>query len=134
MQVALATDRNYCVDIAQSVLGAGREVGEYFNSDNCFLAVADGGFVAVMVNYDSADLLDIAVLPEHRKKGVASALMAFMEEECAARGVKMIFLEVRESNLPAISLYEKCGFDKISVRKKYYSDPVEDAVIMRKML
>ena len=60
--------------------------------------------------------------------------MSFMDKECISRGVKEIFLEVRASNTPAISLYLKCGFEKISVRKKYYGDPAEDAVIMRKTL
>lgn len=134
MQVTNVTDRDYVIGIAQRVLGAGRELCEYLDSDNCFVGQAEGGFIAVMVNYDSADLLDIAVDVEYRNKGVGLALMSFMEAECILRGVKEIFLEVRESNAPAISLYLKCGFEKISVRKKYYGNPTEDAVIMRKTL
>lgn len=134
MQVTNVTDRDCVIGIAQTVLGAGRELSEYLESDNCFVGQAEGGFIAVMVNCDTADLLDIAVLEKARNRGVATALMSFMDEECISRGVKEIFLEVRASNAPAISLYLKCGFEKISVRKKYYGNPTEDAVIMRKTL
>ena len=134
MQVTLAKNKDACVYIAQTVLNAGKAVDGYFDSENCFVCETEGGFAAVMVNIDTADLLDIAVLPEHRNKGVASALMEFTEGECRMRGVGEIFLEVRESNAPAISLYKKHGYEKISVRKKYYSDPSEDAVIMRKKI
>lgn len=134
MQVTFAADRDYCIAASERVLGAGRELSEYLDLENCFVGQTEGGFIAVMVNCDTADLLDIAVLEDSRGKGVATALMSFMDKECISRGVKEIFLEVRASNTPAISLYLKCGFEKISVRKKYYGDPTEDAVIMRKTL
>lgn len=134
VQVSHASDRDYCIGIAEAVLGVGRELGEYLDSDNCFVGQTEGGFIAVMVNCDTADLLDIAVAEDHRNKGVATALMSFMDTECVSRGVKEIFLEVRKSNAPAISLYKKCGFEQISVRRKYYGNPTEDAVIMRKTL
>lgn len=136
MQVRLAnlSDRQACVDIAQKTLGAGSAVYDYFDSDCCFILVCEGGFCAVMVNVDTADLLDIAVLPEYRGQGRADTLMERMHCECVSRGVKEIFLEVRTDNAPAVSLYKKHGFAEISVRKNYYDDPRCDALVMRRVL
>ncbi len=136
VQVILAdkTHREICIDIAEKTLGAGRETGEYFDNPDCFIALTEGGYAAWLLSLDTADLLDIAVLPECRGKGKADALMSFMHTECKARGIKEIFLEVRESNMPAILLYKKHGYEQISVRRKYYSAPTEDALIMRKTL
>lgn len=136
VQVRLAdnTDRDYCVDIAQKTLGAGRETGEYFDNPDCFVGVTEGGYVAVLLSIDTADLVDIAVLPEYRGQGKANALMDFIHKRCTGLGIKEIFLEVRASNVPAISLYKKQGYTEISVRKKYYGNPTEDALIMRKTL
>lgn len=136
VQVRLAdnTQRDYCVDIAEKTLGAGRETGEYFDNPDCFVGVTEGGYVAVLLSIDTADLVDIAVLPEYRGQGRANALMDFMHKRCIGLGIKEIFLEVRASNTPAISLYKKQGYTEISVRKKYYGNPTEDALIMRKTL
>lgn len=136
VQVRLASksDLDYCVDLAARTLDAGTAVYDYFNGDSYFVFLTDGGFGAVMVNYDTADLLDIAVEPELRKKGIGSALMQFMIDECISRGVKEIFLEVRTTNTGATSLYKKFGFEQISIRKNYYSAPVCDGCVMRKTL
>ena len=79
-------------------------------------------------------IISIAVMPEHRRRGIATALM----KEALARmmhryGAGECYLEVRVSNLPAISLYEKLGFWKDRIVPKYYLDG-EDAYIMRKKL
>ena len=126
--------RDECVAIAQRTLGAGREISEYFDMENCFFAYTDGGFCAMLVSFDSADLLDIAVDENKRKSGIATTLIDFAHTECKRRGVKEVLLEVRASNAPAIALYKKQGYAEISVRKKYYSAPTEDAIIMRKIL
>ncbi len=136
MQVRLAdqTDRDFCIALAQKTLGAGAAVADYFENDCYFVFVTDGGFGAVMVNYDSADLLDIAVEPDLRGQGIGSCLMQFMCDECKRRGVNEIFLEVRVTNTPAIALYKKFGFEQISIRKNYYSSPSCDGCVMRKEL
>ncbi len=136
VQVRLAenTDREELVKIADITLGAGREMGEYLDNPDCFTALTEGGFCVMLLSLDTADLVDIAVLPEYRKQGRAQALMDFSHKECTARGVKEVFLEVRMSNAPAIALYKKQGYTEISVRRKYYSAPTEDALIMRKRL
>jgi len=134
VRLADAADRDFCIDLATRTLDAGSAVADYFENDCCFVFVTDGGFGAAMVNYDSADLLDIAVETDRRKNGIGSALMQFLTDECRSRGVKEIFLEVRTTNEGAIALYKKCGFEQISIRKNYYSSPVCDGYVMRKTL
>ena len=81
---------------------------------------------------DDGELLKIAVDKQSQRKGVGALLMAAVIEHAAEKAFKSIFLEVREMNAAAVKLYEKCGFDIIRVRKDYYNDPVEDALIMKK--
>ncbi len=136
MQVRLANenDLDYCIDLAERTLNAGNAVLDYFKNDCYFVFVTEGGFGAVMVNCDTADLLDIAVDEGMRCRGIGSVLMQFMVDECKRRSVKEIFLEVRTTNESAIALYSKFGFEQISVRKNYYSSPVCDGYVMRKTL
>lgn len=79
-----------------------------------------------------AELYRIAVLDEHRRKGIGERLMNEFLSECQKRKAEKVFLEVRSRNLPAITLYKKSGFEEISVRKHYYND--DDAVIFAKNL
>ena len=130
----MQTDRERIIEIAEQTLNAGKAVSDYFESDCYTVYVTDGGFCAIMQNLDSADLLDIAVLPEKRGEGRASSLMEFMIDDLKNKGVTQIFLEVRKSNESAIALYKKFGFEKISERKNYYSEPKEDALIYRREL
>jgi ribosomal-protein-alanine N-acetyltransferase len=78
---------------------------------------------------DECELLSIAVKPAERGKGLAKTLMEYCHSELAKLGIKKFFLEARESNIAAISLYEKLGYKKIADRKKYYANG-EAAVIM----
>ena len=80
------------------------------------------GFITYSVNIDTADIADLFVAEKFRKKGVGNALISAIIRDAETRGVKKLFLEVRESNLPAKKLYEKAGFTFLSVRKKYYAD------------
>lgn len=79
-----------------------------------------------------AELYRIAVLPAFRRKGTGDRLMGEFLQKCRERKAEKVFLEVRSLNAPAISLYEKHGFEKISLRKGYYGD--DDAVIFTKKL
>jgi len=80
--------------------------------------------------FEEAHLVTIEVLPEFRKQKTATALMIDMTDECYKLMIKYITLEVREGNVAAISLYEKFGFSTIGMRKKYYQDNDENALIM----
>ena len=85
------------------------------------------GYVLGRVSFDEAELYRIAVLPDKRRQHAGKRLVESFIEKCAANGAEKIFLEVRSRNVPALKLYERCGFSMISVRKGYYGD--DDAVI-----
>lgn len=78
------------------------------------------------------DITNVAVLPQHRNKRVASMLIEAVLKSAA--NLNLLTLEVRKSNLPARNLYEKYGFEIIGERKRYYSDNREDALIMMKKI
>ena len=76
-------------------------------------------------------ITNIAVLPQYRGKGIGSALLEYVISHCK-NNLEFISLEVRISNNKAISLYEKFGFEHVGLRKRFYTNPQEDAIIMTK--
>lgn len=88
-------------------------------------------FITAYTALGEADITNVAVSPEYRRKGYALYLISELEK-IIPENTESIFLEVRESNQNAINLYLKSGFEKISLRKRFYSNPVENAVIMKK--
>lgn len=91
------------------------------------------GLISGYTAVGEADITSVAVSPEHRRKGIADALLTEFTR-ILPDDTEEIFLEVRESNEPAISLYEKHGFERISVRKNFYTNPRENAVVMKKSI
>ncbi len=89
------------------------------------------GFLQLQIVLDSADVLNLAVAPDYQRTGSAFSLMKEALEELKERKVKELFLEVRDSNLPAIHLYQKIGFDLLDLRKNYYDHPRENALLMK---
>jgi ribosomal-protein-alanine N-acetyltransferase len=79
-----------------------------------------------------ADLLKIAVGEPFRRMGVGRMLMSHILDSAAQAEVEVCFLEVRQSNQAALSLYRRFGFEECGVRRAYYSSPVEDALILRR--
>lgn len=79
-------------------------------------------------------ITNIAVHPEYRKNGIASALLERIISFSVGENLEFITLEVRESNINAITLYEKYGFLRVGSRKNYYSDNHETALLMTKEL
>lgn len=110
----------------------------FFNNCSIYvLAEYEGriiGFGGMQVILDEAHVMNVAVHGSKRRLGAATKMMELMFITAEKRGAKEMFLEVRSSNEPAKALYEKLGFKKLGVRKKYYSDNGEDAVIMKKKL
>ena len=88
------------------------------------------GYLCGEVIFDEGHILNLAVHPEHRKKGVASFLIQEMIGIMGNRHCRSVFLEVRVSNEQARYLYEKFGFTLLSKRQNYYVSPVEDAIIL----
>jgi ribosomal-protein-alanine N-acetyltransferase len=89
------------------------------------------GFVAARKLSGEAEILNIAVHPDFRRKGVASALLLATLDEFRHSAVSRVFLELRESNFSARSLYERSGFVSAGRRTGYYSQPTEDALCMQ---
>ena len=79
---------------------------------------------------DEGDITNVCVDPDRRGLGLATCLMEDLLDLAGQRGVTRIYLEVRASNHPALSLYQKVGFEKIGIRKDYYEKPREDALIL----
>ena len=107
------------------------QVEEVLRSDvnSCALAEDENRLVAFLVWQETdfeAEVLQIAVLPNYQGQKIATALFDFLPAD------KEIFLEVRESNKPALLFYKKEKFEKIARRKAYYHAPVEDAIVMKR--
>ena len=88
------------------------------------------GFAAFHQVLDEAELRNLAVAPEYRRRGVARALIDAACHRLQQAGTKRVFLEVRASNQPALALYYSLGFALHSRRKNYYRDPDEDAYVL----
>src|SRR3989442_9229534 len=88
------------------------------------------GFLVVRITADEAEILNLAVMPEHRRRRCATILVHTALRELHAKAVRQVFLEVRESNSVAIRFYESCGFRLVRVRPDYYREPQEAAVCM----
>ncbi len=91
------------------------------------------GFIDYWIVKDEIQLINIAVDPKYRAKGIGSFLMKHLDEIGIEKKVEKIFLDVRENNYSAIHLYEKFGYEKVRIRKKYYSDD-ENAIVMVKKI
>lgn len=101
-----------------------------------WLVALDGdrvvGYVGSQTVIDETDMMNIAVHPEYRRRGIAEALIDALVNALREKGSRALSLEVRASNDPAIALYEKLGFTQVGLRKNYYRNPKEDALILRK--
>ena len=97
----------------------------------------DGRVVGYVIYSDvqgDAELLRIAVDKRYRRKGIAARLMQSMLDELTEAGAERVSLEVRAHNISAVALYKKFGFADIFVRKNYYHDPEDDALIFQKII
>lgn len=90
------------------------------------------GYIGSQTVMGETDMMNVAVLPEKRRMGIAEMLILSLIEKLKLRDSRCLTLEVRASNLPAISLYEKLGFSQVGRRPRYYYNPREDALILRK--
>ena len=99
------------------------------------VATQDGrvaGYIGSQTVMDETDMMNVAVHPDYRRKGIAETLVNTLVEQLQTRRSRCLTLEVRVSNTPAITLYDKLGFSEIGRRKNYYRNPREDALILRK--
>lgn len=99
------------------------------------VAVENGqvlGYVGSQYGYGEADMMNLAVVPNFRNRGIGQQLVTELISHLADLDVKSLTLEVRQSNAAAISLYEKMGFQQVGLRPNYYQKPKEAALILRK--
>ena len=87
------------------------------------------GYIHYSLSVDSMDINSVFVFPSFRRKGIAEKLLSVVIDTAKEKRLDKIFLEVRETNAPAIKLYQKAGFNKVGTRKKYYFDG-ENAIVM----
>ena len=92
------------------------------------------GYIGSQTCCDESDMMNVAVHPDHRRLGIAEALVVALCDALTEQGSVSLTLEVRTSNEPAKALYEKLGFEQVGRRPNYYRNPKEDALILKKML
>lgn len=128
--LSLAKSKGYKDEWNENMLNSAINANNFFG-----VKVLDNdkvlGYMHYSVAITDADVNSVFVFPEYRGLGIGLKLLSYAEKEMISKNVEKIFLEVRESNLPAIKLYKKASFKNISVRKKYYDDG-ETAVVMLK--
>lgn len=141
VRIAKSSDLDdiYELDMQTFAMPWSKEALSYdiLENDNAFVIVAEyegefAGYADTWTVLDEADLNSIAVRVDFRRKGIGDAIMLAMTEILSANGVATINLEVRVSNMPAIKLYKKYGFNECGVRPGYYLDNGEDALIMKR--
>lgn len=104
--------------------------------DTMFFVVEEKGHVlgycSMMTVLDEGDILNVAVCRDRQREGIGHFLVDSLLRMAKARGINTVHLEVRESNLTARRLYERLGFSEDGLRKNYYTEPLENAVLMTK--
>lgn len=104
---------------------------------SALVALEDGrvlGYVGMMCVLDEGQIINVAVHPDARRRGVGRRLMEAAEAYAKERGIVFLSLEVRESNIAARSLYSSLGWEEQGIRKGFYSHPVENACVMTKSI
>lgn len=114
-----------------------KDIFSYICSDigMCFTATDESGVVGYIIGKKippEGEIYRIAVREDKRQRGVGYRLLSYALKTELGHGVEDVFLEVRSQNLPARALYKSYGFKEISIRKNYYQNPTDDAVIMMK--
>lgn len=113
----------------------GDEIGAVLSGAGAFLLAEPGSFLIGRAIAGDAELLTLAVLPEHRRQGTGARLVAAFLAEALKRGAETAFLEVAADNAPALSLYRRLGFTEVGRRRGYYRTPPDapvDAIVMRR--
>lgn len=104
---------------------------------SALVALEDGrvlGYVGMMCVLDEGQIINVAVHPDARRRGVGRTLMEAAQTYAKERGIVFLSLEVRESNIAARSLYSSLGWEEQGIRKGFYSHPVENACVMTKSI
>lgn len=109
------------------------EAFSMMNGYHSYVALREGlliGYIICLSALDESSIANLAIDPQFQRQGFGKELLRFAMDELATQGIKRMFLDVRRGNLAAQGLYEQFGFVHVGVRKGYYSDPPEDALVM----
>ncbi len=113
-------------------------LGELNGAFSVFLCAVEGdtvfGCICMNTTEEQGFISKVMVAPAHRREGIAKAMLQALIQYAAQAGMRELTLEVRESNIPARSLYTAFGFKNLGKRRNFYHSPKEDAVIMTKVL
>lgn len=90
------------------------------------------GYAGMYLSFEEGNITNVAVNPSGRRKGIGEKIVRDILNRAYEKGVRDVFLEVRETNSAAIALYEKIGFKEEGIRKNFYEKPKENALIMWK--
>lgn len=99
----------------------------------CFTAIDGGEVIAYVIGRliaPEGEIYRVAVAPHKRQRGIGYRLLDYAVKTSKGQGLERLFLEVRSKNIPAINLYTAYGFREIGIRKNYYKDPQDDAIVM----
>lgn len=112
-------------------------LGDLKSEQTCYFGAFDEngdlvGYAGMWLSVDEGQITNVAVHPDYRRRGIAHSLVVNLVQVCKRKGLASITLEVRESNINAISLYRKLGFLDVGLRKNYYKNPTENALLMTK--
>lgn len=90
------------------------------------------GFLIASEDIEMADIYIVVVAEAFKQHAIGTQLFDYLIAYCQEQGIEAIVLETRKSNIPAIKLYERVGFEKVGLRRAYYSSPIEDAIVMKR--
>ena len=127
--IATIEKSSFSTPWSQNAIFESMDAGTYF----CVAKLNDMivGYMGLSAVVGEGYVTNVAVLPEYRRLGIGKKILEYVIDNFKNE-LEFISLEVRVSNTPAISLYEKFGFEKVGLRKRFYSNPCEDAIIMTK--
>ncbi len=144
MEITVMTDAHVPQIAALEVLcfhdpwDVGSIASELTNPLSLWLVAMEGdavvGYIGSQTVLDESDMMNVAVHPDFRRRGIAEALVLTLAAKLKEKGSTCLALEVRVSNAPAVALYEKLGFTQAGLRRNYYRNPKEDAYILKKAL
>lgn len=134
----LVEDLDQVVEIENSLFSVPWTKEGFFTflikEENMFFVVEEKGkilgYCSMQTVLDEGDILNVAVRRERQKEGIGYFLVDSMLMMAEARGIRTVHLEVREGNDTARRLYQRLGFTEDGLRKNYYTDPLENAVLM----
>lgn len=138
----LVEDLDQVVDIEQNLFSVPWTKGGFLTylmkKDTMFFVVEEKerilGYCSMMTVLDEGDILNVAVRSDRQKEGIGQFLVDSMLRMAEMQGIKLVHLEVRQGNGTARRLYQRLGFKEDGLRRDYYENPVENAVLMTKTM